>query len=369
MRPFCSGKKGRILFLPGRLAEEVISLVRVAIDAMGGDYAPTEIISGALSATSFLNDLQLTLVGKQKDIEKSLEGLSYPHERIEIYHAEEVIESDDDPGLSIRNKKESSMVKALQMVRSGDADAALSAGNTGALMAGGLLFLGRLSGISRPALLTPMPSFSGTPVLFLDVGANMDARPEQLLQYAQMGRIYAQQILGYSSPRVGLLNVGSESNKGNSQAKKAYCLFQEHLEGFCGNVEGTEVFFNAAEVVVCDGFIGNIFLKTSEGLSKAILSYFRKEIPAKLRYKIGAKMLEPVFLGLREKVDTSGYGGAPLLGVKGLCIKCHGSSRARSIEQALLKQAYPFVKREVTGKLQSAMQQLAGEIREVESLE
>lgn len=348
------------------LTEEVISLVRVAVDAMGGDYAPAEIVDGALSALTYLEDLHLVLVGKENDIKKSLEKKNYPKKRVEICHADEVIMCDDDPGLSIRNKKESSMVKALHLVRSGDADATLSAGNTGALMAGGLLFLGRMSGISRPALLTPMPSFSGKPVLFLDVGANMDARPEQLLQYAHMGRIYAQQILGYKEPRIALLNVGSEENKGNNQIKKAYSLFSEHLEGFCGNVEGTDVYFNAAEVVVCDGFVGNIFLKTSEGLSRAILTYFRQEIPGKLRYKLGALLLQPVFLNLREKIDTSGYGGAPLLGVNGLCIKCHGSSKAKSIEQALLKQAYPFVKKKVTDQLQKALQELAGEIGEVQ---
>jgi phosphate acyltransferase len=342
----------------------VISVVRVAIDAMGGDNAPGEIINGAISALYLLEDLNLILVGRQEEISKHLEGLEYPQERLEICHAEEVINCCDDPGLSIRNKTGSSMVMALQMVRSGEADAVLSAGNTGALMAAGLLFLGRLSNISRPALLTPMPCFNGGAVLFLDVGANMDARPEQLLQYAHMGRIYAQQILGCREPRVGLLNVGVEPNKGNSQAKKAYALFESHLPGFCGNVEGTEAFFNAADVIVCDGFVGNIFLKTSEGLSRAILSFFRQGIKSSFRFKIGALLLQPLFFGLREKIDTSGYGGAPLLGVKGLCIKCHGSSKARSIEQALLKQAYPFVKKKVTTQLQVALEELAGEIKE-----
>ena len=336
--------------------------VRVAVDAMGGDHAPDEIVSGALSALSYLEDLHLILVGNQDEITRSIGNRKYPFDRISIRHAEEVIQGNDDPGLSIRGKKESSMVKALQLVRFGDADAVLSAGNTGALMTGGVLFLGRLSGISRPALLTSMPSFSGRTVLFLDVGANMDARPEQLLQYAFMGRIYAQQVLNYPDPRMALLNVGSEPNKGNSQIKKAYALFENHLPGFCGNVEGTEAFFNAADVVICDGFVGNIFLKTSEGLSRAILSYFRKEINKKLNYKIGAFLLQPVFFGLREQIDTSGYGGAPLLGVKGLCIKCHGSSRARSIEQALLKQAYPFVQKNVTSQLETALRKLTDEV-------
>ena len=339
-------------------------MVKVAVDTMGGDHAPGEIISGALSALTFFNDLNLVFVGQEDRIKKYLNNNERFSDRVEVLHADEIIKSDDDPGLSIRTKKESSMVKALQLVRKGEADAALSAGNTGALMSAGVLFLGRLSGISRPALLTPMPSFSGKPVLFLDVGANMDASPEQLLQYAQMGRIYSQQILGYSEPRLGLFNVGAESNKGNLQARRAYQLFDQFLPGFCGNVEGTEVFSGAADVVVCDGFVGNIFLKTTEGLSRTILTYFRQEIPNKLTFKIGALLLRPVFNGLRNQVDASGYGGAPLLGVNGLCIKCHGSAKAKSIEQALIKQAHPFVKNNVTIKLQSALELINEEIKE-----
>jgi phosphate acyltransferase len=331
-------------------------LVKVAVDAMGGDHAPSEIIAGAVSAISTIKDLQVILVGDVKSIKKDLAGFSYPEDNLSIVHAEEVISPDDDPGLSIRRKKKSSMVKALEMVRSGEANAALSAGNTGALMAGGLLFLGRLGKISRPALLTAMPSFGDRPVLFLDVGANMDARPGQLLQYAMMGRIYAQQILSCPSPKVALLNVGTEPKKGNQQVKKAHILLDKYLPQFYGNIEGTEVFFGKADVVVCDGFVGNIFLKTSEGLSRAILGYFKNEIPDSLRYKIGAALLKPFFLSLREKIDDSGYGGALLMGVNGLCIKCHGSSRARSIEQALLKQVYPFVCKKVTKQLQEALE-------------
>jgi len=340
-------------------------LVRVAIDAMGGDHAPGEIVTGAVAALTTLKDMQITFVGREKEIRSVLKNRDYPRDRVGINHAEEVIQADDDPGLSIRRKKESSMVKALQLVRSGEADAFLSAGNTGALMAGGLLFLGRIKGISRPALLTPMPGFHGKPVLFLDVGANMDARPGQLLQYAYMGRIYAQQILDCQEPRVALLNVGVEANKGNNQVRKAYNLFQEHLPGFCGNIEGTDAFFNAADVVVCDGFVGNIFLKSAEGLSRTILGFFRQEIGKKFRYKLGAALLQPVFQKLRYEIDDSGYGGAPLLGVNGLCIKCHGSSRARSIEQALLKQAHPFVCKNVTGKFQAALEELSGELDEI----
>lgn len=337
-------------------------MVRVAVDAMGGDHAPREIVCGAIAALSSLKKLHLILVGNQDKIESVLKDVDYPADRLQILHAEEVILSDDDPGLSVRSKKKSSMVKALETVRSGQADAVLSAGNTGALMAGGLLFLGRLENISRPALLTPVPSFSGKPVLFLDVGANMDARPEQMLKYAIMGRIYAQDMFGYSNPRIALLNVGTEPNKGNNQTRKAYELFRSHVPGFCGNVEGTNVFFDAADIVVCDGFVGNIFIKTIEGLSRAILGYFRNEITGNPRHKAGAFLLQPVFMSLRGIIDDSGYGGALLMGVNGLCIKCHGSTKAKSVEQAILKQAYPFVEKNVIEKLKTELDLIAGTI-------
>ena len=330
-------------------------MVRIAIDAMGGDYAPVEIVNGAAAALRAREDLRIFLVGQESTLRDALQGMPFPKERLTIVHAEEVIRGDDDPGLAIRGKKKASMVVALQMVRSGLADAVLSAGNTGALMAGGLLFLGRLSGINRPALLAVMPSFSGAAVVILDVGANMDARPEQMVQYAFMGRIYAQQLLGLPAPRVALLNVGTEPNKGNSQAKKAFSLFQEYVPGFCGNIEGTDIFFNAADVVVCDGFVGNILLKISEGLSRGILGYMKQEFRRTTRNRLGASLLLPAFRGLREKIDDTEYGGAPLVGVKGVCIKCHGSSRAKSIEHAVLQQIYPFVRNSVQDLFRKAL--------------
>ncbi len=325
------------------------------MDAMGGDFAPGAIVEGAVAALHAREDLHIVLVGRRENIGEALKGFSYPAERLSVTHAEEVIRSDDDPGLAIRNKKGSSMVTALRLVQSGEADAALSAGNTGAFMAGGLLFLGRLSGISRPALLAVLPSFSGKPVVVLDMGANMDARPEQLVQYAFMGRIYAQKLLGRADPRVALLNVGSEPNKGNSQARKAFALFQEYVPGFSGNIEGTEIFFNAADVVVCDGFVGNIMLKITEGLARGILGQMKKEFTAAGRYRLGAALLKPALLQLRAKIDDAEYGGAPLVGVRGLCIKCHGSSKARTIEQALLCQAYPFVQNRVLELFQETL--------------
>jgi phosphate acyltransferase len=334
--------------------------LQIAVDAMGGDYAPGEIVRGAVAALQVKEDLRLIVVGQQSRVSEALLGLSYPPERLTVLHADEVINGSDDPGLAIRSKRQSSMVKGLQLVRTGQADAFLSAGNTGALMAGGLLFLGRLSGIDRPALLAVMPSFSGEAVVILDVGANMDARPEQLLQYAHMGRIYAQKLLGISEPRVALLNVGTEPRKGNAQVKKAYTLFEEQVPGFCGNIEGTDLFFNAADVVVCDGFVGNILLKITEGLARGVLGYFKEEFKRSARYRAGAALLYPALRGLREKIDDAEYGGAPLVGVKGICIKCHGSSRARTIEQAIICQVYPFAQNGVIDLFRKTLRETKG---------
>lgn len=330
-------------------------MVKLAVDAMGGDHAPREIVRGAVAALQARRDLELLLVGRREQVEEALAGLSYPARRLGLIHADEVIYGNDNPGLAIRRKKKSSLVTALQLVRTGQADALLSAGNTGALMAGALLFLGRLPMVTRPALLTVMPGFNGAPFVVLDVGANMDARPEQLVQYAFMGRLYAQKLLGCPTPRVALLNVGSELNKGNSQVKKAFPLFQEYVSGFCGNVEGTDIFFNAADVVICDGFVGNILLKISEGLARGIMSQLKEELGLTLRSQAGAVLLRPALERLRNQVDHTEYGGAPLVGVKGLCIKCHGSSQAKSIEQAVLQQAYPFVQLRLEALFQEAL--------------
>ncbi len=331
-------------------------MIRLAVDAMGGDHAPREIVLGAAGALHAKPDLHIILVGHLGQIREILAGTSYPEERLELRHAGEVIHGGDNPGLAIRRKRESSLVKTMQLVRSGEADAVLSAGNTGAVMAGALLFLGRLPKVSRPALLAVMHGFGGTPFVVLDVGANMDAKPAQLVQYAFMGRVYSQELLGCSSPRVALLNVGSELNKGNSQVKKALPLFQEYVPGFCGNIEGTDLFLNGADVVVCDGFVGNILLKTAEGFARSVMSQLKGELSCRPP-DCGDALSPPALPGLRAWVESTRYGGAPLVGVKGLCIKCHGSSRAESIEWAVLQQACPFVQLELGALFQEALRE------------
>ena len=330
-------------------------MIRLAVDAMGGDHAPREIVLGAARALHAKPDLHIILVGHLGQIREILAGLSYPEERLELLHAGEVIHGNDNPGLAIRRKRESSLVKTMQMVRSGEADAVLSAGNTGAVMAGALLFMGRLPKVSRPALLAVMHGLDGAPFVVLDVGANMDAKPVQLVQYAFMGRVYSQKLLGCSSPRVALLNVGSELNKGNSQVRKALPLLQEYVPGFCGNIEGTDLLLNGADVVVCDGFVGNILLKTAEGFARSVMLQLKEELP--YRPPDCGDALSPALPGLRAWVESTRYGGAPLVGVRGLCIKCHGSSRAESIEWAILQQAYPFVRSQLEALFQEALRE------------
>jgi len=330
-------------------------LVKVAVDAMGGDYAPGEIVKGAVEALADCPDLTIYLVGKEDLIRQYLEREKFPKERVEIIHAEDVIYGEDNPGLSIKTKKESSMVKAQLMVRDGAADAILSAGNTGALMAGGTLFLGRIQGVSRPALLTIIPAFENDSLVLLDVGANMDARPEQLVQYALMGQLYAQNVLKRDNPSVGLINVGAEHNKGNEQARKAFELIDHEVHNFNGNIEGNEILNGKVDVAVCDGFVGNVLLKTIEGLSKGLFSSLKEEFTRNWINTIGASLLQNSFRGLQERMDESEYGGAPLIGVNGICIKCHGSSKSKAVKMALSKQIHPLVQNRVNDSIEEVL--------------
>lgn len=342
----------------GKLLCEVNMVIRVALDAMGGDHAPAEIISGGLMALSELADLHLLLVGPRDVIAAHLAGKSYPKERLEIIHAPEVIGADEAPVLAVRRKKESSMITAIRLMTEGVADAAVSAGNTGALMAGSLLVSGRLEGIERPALTVVAPTFNGGNVVLLDVGANMDAKAEHLLQYALMGKIYAREVLEKPSPRVALLNVGVEENKGNDQVKKAFELIKQGLTGFEGNIEARDVFCGAADVVVCDGFVGNILLKTVEGFSAGIFGALRDAFTANMKSKVGAVLLKPELRTMKKRLDYAEVGGAPLLGVAGACIKGHGSSKARAIRSAIVTQAYRFTRQKVNEQIQDRIKLL-----------
>lgn len=306
--------------------------MRIAVDAMGGDHAPDEVIKGALIAAEKDPDVQLILVGKKERISPFLAHIKLKN--LSLCEAGEVIAMDEHPANAVRKKKDSSIVVATRLVKDGEADAIVSAGSTGAQMAAGLLGLGRIKGIERPAIATVLPTPEGGK-LILDVGANMDATPEHLSQYALMGSIYAEKVLKIPNPRVGLLNIGSEEGKGNDLTQKAFSLLKGAPLNFIGNVEGRDVPYGRADVVVCEGFVGNVFLKTAEGLAGVLFQQIKEKITATTLRKLGALVVKPGLKEIAQMMDYAEYGGAPLLGVNGISIICHGSSNARAIFNAI----------------------------------
>lgn len=306
--------------------------MKIAIDAMGGDHAPEVVVKGAVEAANSWKQTQIILVGDQAQIEQYVDQLP---SNITIHHASEVISADDEPVRAVRRKKDASMVVAGQLVKEGQADAMISAGNTGALLATAMLIIGRIKGVDRPALAPVIPTLDGVGVLALDLGANMDAEPKHLLQYAIMGSVYRQKVHRIAKPRVGLLNVGTEAAKGNELTKAAEPLLEQASIEFIGNVEARDVFYSNCDVLVCDGFAGNIMLKSMEGTGAAIFKSLRDEINTSFRAKLAALVLKPSFRKLKKKMDYTEYGGAPMLGVNGICIKSHGSSDAHAIKNAV----------------------------------
>ncbi|MFD0587869.1 phosphate acyltransferase PlsX [Paenibacillus sp. GCM10027627] len=307
--------------------------MRIAIDAMGGDHAPGLIVKGALEAAAEWPDTELVLVGDKAAIEPLIGG-SLPA-NVSIAHADDVIGPDDEPVKAVRRKKGASMVVAGQLVKDKQADAMLSAGNTGALMATGLLIVGRMEGIERPALAPMLPTMDDVGLLSLDLGANMDAKPEHLMQYAIMGSIYRSKVHGLERPRVGLLNVGTEAKKGNELTKAAYELLENAPIHFIGNVEARDVLNRNCDVLVCDGFSGNIMLKAMEGTAGMIFSTLKDAFGSSLLTKIAAAIMIPKLKQLKKKLDYKEHGGAPLLGLNGLVVKCHGSSDAFAVKNAV----------------------------------
>jgi len=306
--------------------------MRIAVDAMGGDFAPEEIIKGTLMAAEKNPKVHLILVGQKERLLPFLTGMR--PQNLTLVEATEVIGMDEHPANAVRKKKDASIVVATQLVKQGGADAVVSAGSTGAQMAAALLGLGRIKGIERPAIATVLPTLEGGK-LVLDVGANLDATPEQLCQYALMGSIYAARILGIPNPRVGLLNVGSEEGKGNELTQKTYPMLQKAPINFVGNIEGRDVPYGRADVVVCEGFVGNVFLKTAEGLAGVFVQLIKEKITSTMIRKLGAMAVKPGLREFAQMMDYAEYGGAPLLGVNGISIICHGSSKAKAIVNAI----------------------------------
>lgn len=325
--------------------------MKLAIDAMGGDNAPKEIVLGAMRAISHFPKLHITLVGDETKINPLLTN----NERIEILHTEEVILGTDEPVRAVRRKKNASMVLATQLVADGKADACISAGNTGALMAAGLFVVGRIEGIERPALTPTLPTISGEGFLLLDVGANVDAKPEHLLQYAIMGSIYSEKVRGIQNPRVGLLNIGTEEKKGNDLTKQAFELLKTAPINFVGNVEARDLLEGVADVIVTDGFTGNMVLKTIEGTALSVFKMLKGALNSSLKSKLAAAVLKPDLYKLKNKMDYSEYGGAGLFGLKAPVIKAHGSSDAQAIFSAI-KQASLMVEQDVSPLIKKAIE-------------
>jgi phosphate acyltransferase len=299
--------------------------IRVAVDAMGGDRAPEEVVAGALVAAS--DSVEPVLFGRHDELEPIAEGL-------EIVHADDIVAMDDKPSDAAREKRESSMFAACRAVGEGNAQAVVSAGNTGAMLAAGLLEIRRLPDVHRPAIAVPLPSIGGTSVL-IDAGANADARPEHLVQFGHMGSVFAEEILGISDPNVALLSIGEEPEKGNRLVRETHPVLEASHLDFVGNVESRDLLAHAADVVVCDGFTGNMALKLMEGTIKTLLDELRKEIEASPRGKLGGLLIRPAARGLRKRLDPETYGGAYLLGLRGLVVIAHGSSSRTAIANAI----------------------------------
>ncbi|MFZ5646471.1 MAG: phosphate acyltransferase PlsX [Bacillota bacterium] len=304
--------------------------MKIAVDAMGGDYAPREIVLGALEAAR--DGIEIILVGDSDSIVKELGNSS--RNSIEIVHTTETIAMGEQPATAVRKKKDSSIVRSVQLVKEGKASAFVSAGSTGAVMAASLLGIGRIKGIDRPAIASVLPGEKGRTVL-LDVGANVDCKPKHLLQFGIMGYLYAEKIFGVKNPRVGLLSVGEEESKGNELTLGAFPLLKDAGINFVGNVEGRDIFNGLADVVVCDGFVGNVVLKAGEGLAMSLLKMMKEELTRNWLSKMGTALALPALKEIRRRVDYAEYGGAPLLGVNGVVIVCHGSSTAFAVRNAI----------------------------------
>ena len=324
--------------------------MRIALDTTGGDFAPEAVLQGALDAVRE-RGLAITLLGDREKIEQSLS----PKERemVSVVHAPELITSDEEPVMSIRRKRQSPLVVGCQMIKDGTVEALVTAGNTGAFMAAGMFVAGRIDGIERPALAPLFPTENGRGVVVLDVGANMDAKPHHLLQYGVMGSLYAERVLGRENPKVALLNVGAEPGKGNQATKEAYSLLAAADINFVGNLEARDLIRGTVDVVVCDGFTGNVVLKFMEGMSLSLFSMMRKSFTRDSRSKVGALLLKPALRDFRDSLDYSEYGGAPLLGLKGILVKCHGSSNARAIKNGIY-QAQKFVEQDVVRAIEAS---------------
>jgi glycerol-3-phosphate acyltransferase PlsX len=309
--------------------------MKIAVDAMGGDLAPASPVAGAVEALHKYTDIEVILVGDRARIEEEFAKLHIKQpKRLTIHHASQVVEMADSAIDAIRRKKDSSISRAVELLAEGGADALVSAGHTGAFVAASKVKLRTLPGVDRPGIATVMPTETSL-FLLIDAGANVDSEPKHLLQFGIMGSVYSREVLGRKNPRVGLMSIGSEASKGNELTREAYKELSRAKINFIGNVEGHDLFNKAVDVVVCDGFVGNVILKTSESLAGAIFAWLRRELRKDLVRSFGALMAKEAFYAIRRRTNTEEYGGMPLLGVNGICIKAHGNSTPKAIKNAI----------------------------------
>lgn len=325
-------------------------ITRVAVDAMGGDNAPAEIVKGAVEAVKENKKIKVYLTGKEEIVKQELSKYTYDAESIEVVNAQEVIETAEPPVMAIRKKKDSSIVVALNLVKNGTCDAFVSAGSSGAVLVGGQLLVGRIKGIERPPLAPLIPTEKGCSLL-IDCGANVDARPSHLVQFAKMGSIYMESVMGIDKPRVAIVNIGAEEEKGNALVKETFPLLKNCPEiNFIGSIEARDIPSGYADVIVCEAFAGNIILKMYEGVGAALIKKVKEGMMTTFRSKIGALLVKPALKKTLKAFDLQEYGGAPLLGLNGLVVKTHGSSKSVEIKNSIL-QCVTFKEQKINEKI------------------
>jgi glycerol-3-phosphate acyltransferase PlsX len=334
--------------------------MRIAVDAMGGDFAPAAVVQGGIEAAKIANgDFEIVLVGDKARIEQELHRHFRTHNLpLSIHHASEMIDMDEAPAAALKRKRDASISVANRLQKRGEVDAVISAGNTGAAMASALLELGRIHGVKRPGIGSLLPNGDGAAML-IDVGANVDCKPQHLLQFGLMGSIYMNRIIGIEKPRVGLLSIGEEPGKGNEATVAAHELLTQSRINFVGNIEGRDILKGAADVVVCDGFVGNVILKFAESIGGVFTVHMKRQIGKKIFSNLGAFLLKPTFRGLKKVFDYEEYGGAPLLGVDGVSIICHGGSTPKAIKNAV-REAAKMIREGVNQTIRKELQSLNG---------